>query len=193
MKTYAKHYKEQVRQILAQAEQKKLSREQIARRLDSVIEALCMEIERATMGVPDVEADRETVAEMTIEPEMREMVRHRLAPADADAAPEHEAWQLRRAGDFPNDYVVFVGETLIGHSRERRAAYELYSKAFALPSRQYHPVVVPPEPERHEHAIGVLRGRSLVGPHIERRASGARAEAQLLKATDGTPSDKGAQ
>lgn len=64
--------------------------------------------------------------------------------------------QYQLAGQYPNEYVVLVGERVIHHSQDRSAAIRAYSQAF-LEAYDGTPVMV--DPNRTRKRRPPIRGR----------------------------------
>ncbi|MCP4660087.1 MAG: hypothetical protein GY856_32195 [bacterium] len=66
--------------------------------------------------------------------------------------------QYRLAGQYPNEYVVLIGERIVHHSPDRRQAAEAYNRA-ALGSSSMRPAIV--RPGSGPRKPPVVRGRAL--------------------------------
>lgn len=99
----------------------------------------------------DQELDRqETLVASAIE---------RVAIAKAD---EINARRKAILAEYPNDYVVFVGERMIAHTSDKEAAFAAFDAAWDGQERGNEvPLVVPPASRRGDLSPLVLRGRAL--------------------------------
>ncbi len=66
--------------------------------------------------------------------------------------------QYRLAGQYPNEYVVLVGDRIVHHSSDRRQAAQAYDRA-ALDSSPRRPVIVRPGGRLRKPPV--VRGRAL--------------------------------